>query len=393
MWPDRDDISTFHWPNYETWVKTVAATATTTQGEFKFPKIPGKVEDYLLLPRLHDFDGWAGRGRTHIIAGSSGTGKTTLMAPLLLEQWQGKTIFGHVGARLRPLVIFADRGELSNEETLRRLGLSNSSLPICHLSDAVDDLAIHEILKMIEGQSPLPEVVYIEGADELVSKPLEGAIVSRFMNGLKKISGHYHISFILSVGAPKSKPKDQHALIRDRVFGSEKWVRKSDMILSMMAVGDGTGKESTLIVQYRNAPAEKFELVFKNGRLVEKEFSSESSLKPEPLEMWAAKRVADGQAWFTRPEAVAGLEEYAGLSRATVHRKIFDLIVAKKLTARRPLKNPKKKVNEEFRLIDRPKEGSASPDSTRTPEQNVAVEKEPSERQKQMDEENGEVSA
>jgi len=296
------------------------------KAEFKFPKVPGKVSDYMLLPQQSPFDGWCGRGRTHIIAGSSGSGKTTLMLPLLHDQWRGKTVFGHIGASLQPLIIFADRGEFSNEETLLRLGLTTSSLPIRYLSDAIDDSAIDEILRLIEEQSPFPEVVFVEGADELVSKASDSAIVSRFMNGIRKISVHYHIAFVLSVGAPKSKPKDQHALVRDRVFGSEKWARKSDMIMSLAAAGDGTGKNVQLVVQHRNAAPEKFDLEFADGKLIQKELLADDL---DALEAWMC-----GQDWFTRNDAVAALKEYAGMSKPSVNRRIYQMLKTKKLETR-----------------------------------------------------------
>lgn len=295
-------------------------------GTFKFSKVLGLVTDYLLAPRSHDFDGWAGRGRIHIIAGPSGSGKTTIMAPLLLDQWEGKTVFGHQGKGLRPLLIFADRGKLSNEETLLRLGLTATALPIEYISDGLDDAAVNAILRLIEKQPELPQVVYIEGADELTTKVSDSAAVARFMNGIRKIAEHYHISFILSLGAPKSKPKDQHTLVRDRVFGSEKWARKSDMILSVMIVGDGTGKDVNLSVQFRNAPAEKFEMEFKGGRLVQKESSEEVI---DPTEAWAAK-----QEWFTRAAAVKGLKEFCGQGQSTTYRRIFSLVCKKKLDER-----------------------------------------------------------
>lgn len=331
------------------------------EDSFKFPRVEGaKVSDYLLLPKQSAFDGWCGRGRVHIIAGSSGSGKTTFMVVLLLDQWEGKTLFGHVGARLRPLVLFADRGKLSNEETLLRLGLTNSSLPIDYLGDGLDDQAVAEILSRIEKQNPLPEVVFVEGADTLVSKPGDGAVVSRFMRGIEKIAEHYHISFILSVGAPKSKPKDQHTLVRDRVFGSEKWVRKADMVLSMSAVGDGTSKQRQLVVQYRNAPDEKFNLEFVNGRLVE----SAPPIEPlDALELWILKKD-----WFTRAEAAAAMKEYAGMSKANVNRRLYQMIREGKLETR----ESKDKKAEELRIKRDPepetpetKTAAAAPDGDR----------------------------
>jgi hypothetical protein len=307
--------------------------------DFRFPKVEGgKVSDYLLRPAQSAFDGWCGRGRTHIIAGSSGSGKTTLMVPLLLGQWEGKTFFGHAGAGLRPLVLFADRGKLSNEETLLRLGLTDSSLPIAHLGEGLDDGAVSEILNRIEERNPLPEVVFIEGADTLVTKPADGAVVSRFMKGIDKIAEHYHISFILSVGAPKSKPKDQHTLVRDRVFGSEKWVRKADMVLSLSAAGDGTLKQRHLVVQYRNAPDEKFDLEFVNGKLAE---SAPSLENLDALELWVLNRD-----WFIRNDAVIAMKEYAGMSKSNVNKRIYQMLRAGKLETRQS----KDKKSEELRV-------------------------------------------
>jgi hypothetical protein len=337
--------------DYEAW----KASQPSTENGFRFPKVPGKVFDYMLLPRHSAFDGWCGRGRTHIIAGSSGSGKTTLMVPVLLGQWEKKNFFGHVGAGLRPLILFADRGKFSNEETLLRLGLTDSSLPIEHLGDGLDDSAIAEILRLIEAQNPLPEVVFIEGADTVVSKAGDGAVVSRFIRGIERIAEHYHISFILSVGAPKAKPKDQHTLVRDRVFGSEKWARKSDMILSLSAPGDGTSQHRHLIVQYRNAPDEKFELEFAEGRLVEREPPMKGM---DALEAWMC-----GQDWFTRKHAMAAMEDYASMSKATVNRRIAQMFQEGKLETR-PSKD--RKV-EELRL-------KRDPQTTEQCEMNVVME-------------------
>jgi hypothetical protein len=95
-------------------------------------------------------------------------------------------------------VLFADRGKLSNEETLLRLGLKDTPLPISHLGEGLDKDALIEILKAIEDRNPLPQVVFVEGADTLVTKAGDGAVVSRFMKGIEMIAEHYHISFILS---------------------------------------------------------------------------------------------------------------------------------------------------------------------------------------------------
>lgn len=290
--------------------------------EFKFPKVPGKVCEYVLMPRVSKFDGWFGRGRVSLVGGSSGAGKTTLICDLLNQQWKKAQYLGHVGSGLLPLIIFADRGELSNAETFDRLGLSDSGLPITHLPVSWDEVAAAKILELIEARLPLPEVVFLEGADALVSDAAKTQIVAPFLSRLQAIAAHYHIAFVLSVGAPKAKPKEQHILKRDRIFGSQIWPRMSDTIATLEAVGDGTTDQRDLTIQHRNAGSEAFELEFSNGRLVERMPKYEQL---GPVEAWTLGR--DQNAWFTRTEVVTAMKAGdTGLSPATVYRHITQLV-------------------------------------------------------------------
>lgn len=72
---------------------------TTGALAFKHPAVPGRTEDYVLLPNsasfgFSRFNGWFGRGRVHIIAGSSGAGKTTFMLDVLASQRERKDFLG-----------------------------------------------------------------------------------------------------------------------------------------------------------------------------------------------------------------------------------------------------------------------------------------------------------
>ena len=331
---------------WDLWVATQVAaghkivqldTAGQSDG-FKFPKVlGGKVSDFMLLPFLERFDGWFGRGRVGLIVGASHSGKTTFMIPTLLDQWEGRKVFGHDGAGLQPLVIFADRGKFSNEETLLRMNLTLDSLPLEYISMCVDDAAIAKIKQAIEKQSKLPQVVFVEGADALISNPSDSEYVARFMGGIQKISEHYHIAFILSIGSPKMKSKDNYASITDTAFGSEKWTRMADMFLKMTSLGDGTTKYRKLTAVYRNAGSVSFDLEFgTNGRLGLKQEvldPEELKSKPEPkkqpneklpgLEEWALRRE-----WFTRKDAAE-----LG-SKSAVNRGLLALINENKLETR-----------------------------------------------------------
>ncbi len=296
-------------------------TGTEEGAQFKFPKIPGKVCEYVLMPLQSKFDGWFGRGRVSLVGGSSGAGKTTLICDLLNQQWHRKQYLGHLGAGLRPLIIFADRGELSNAETFDRLGLTDAGLPIAHLPVSWDETAAAKILELVERESPLPEVVFLEGADALVSDAAKTQIVAPFLSRLQAIAAHYHIAFVLSVGAPKAKPKEQHILKRDRIFGSQIWPRMSDTIATLEAVGDGTNDQRDLTIQHRNAGSEKFELEFSNGRLVDR---LPAPIEFDPVEAWLLGQPQDQ--WISRKEIVAAMKEGgSGLSPQSVYRHLDKL--------------------------------------------------------------------
>lgn len=327
----------FSWPNYEEWKKAVADVKNIAEpkSEFKFPAVlGGKVGDFMLLPFLGRFDGWGGRGRITIVAGASYSGKTTLIIPMLIDQWRGETIFGHVSARLQPLVIWADRGKLSNEETLLRMNLTPDSLPIEYISLCMDDLAVDNIKKAIEKQSPLPQVVFVEGADALLSQPSDSACVARFIGSIQRIAEYYHMAFILSIGSPKMKAKDNYVSITDTGFGSEKWTRMTDCFMKVTSPGDGSSDRRTLYVKPRNHRAVEFELEF-NGdgsRLVQRQEvvdpAPETKIKTPKeklleMEDWALRRE-----WFTRKDAAE-----LG-SKSAINRTVIKLIKEKKLETR-----------------------------------------------------------
>jgi hypothetical protein len=222
---------------------------------------------------------------------------------------------------LRPLIIFADRGELSNAETFDRLGLADARLPIAHLSVCWDATAAQRILELVEEQTPLPEIVFVEGADTLVSDAAKTQVVAPFLSALQKTAAHYHVAFVLSVGAPKSKPREQHTLKRDRIFGSQIWPRMADTIVTLEAVGDGTGGRRDLAVQHRNAPSESFELEFQNGRLVERS----ASVDIDALDIWISEREPDS--WFTRGDAIDAMNNgQVGMKKTKVCDRIKDML-------------------------------------------------------------------
>jgi hypothetical protein len=130
--------------------------------------------------------------------------------------------------------------------------------------------AVYAIKDRIEEQEEIPDVVFIEGADQFLSKPNESPNVSQFLKGLQKIAAHYFISIILSVGSGKNKGGDKGYVIqRESIYGSVAWGRNTETVVCINYAGDETNTERVMVASHRNAAAEKFAMRYENGVLVQ----------------------------------------------------------------------------------------------------------------------------
>ena len=212
------------------------------------------------------------------------------MLDLLRTQIRGGPVSEALGGRLDFLVLFADRGAVSNQETLQRMRIDPVTVPMDHLPPTTDGTAaLRAVVRAIERQPDRPAVVFIEGADLLVEDPCKSQVVMPFVVGLRHLAEHYSLAIVLSVGAPKSRPQEQYQLKRDQVFGSQAWSRMANTVLVLTATGDGTVATRHLAVLHRNAAAEIFHLTFTDGLLTEITTPGDA---PEP----------DMVAWFREAE-------------------------------------------------------------------------------------------
>ena len=225
--------------------------------------------DYVVQALEGQFDGWFPLGSPSLLGGSSGSGKTTFMLDLCVCQAVPAPFYGHETFGRPYLVLMLDRGKESHERTMRRLGFTTDKIPMRLLKATVDSEAAQEIINQIEAADPLPELVFIEGMDMLVSDPNAMEVVMPFMHEMQQIASRFHIALVGSVGAPKSKPKDNYTAKRDTIFGSAVWSRMSETIITIQyPEGDDTADQRTISVLPRNAKAERFDTEFQNGKLV-----------------------------------------------------------------------------------------------------------------------------
>lgn len=302
-------------------------SANTNNG-FAKARVPGKRFDYMLEP-LKQYDGWFPRGRTHIIAGSSGAGKTRLMLDLLTTQQKHQYFLGHRGAGLEFIVVFADRGQLANEETLITMGLEHIKDRIKHIPVVWGEQAADAIKQLVESLPEMPGIVFIEGGDMLVEKPNAMESVAPFMSKLNELAAYYHLAIVVSLGSGKHKEGEGYKNARDRAYGSVAWTRMSDMMLQLSQDGDDDSDDRVLIVKHRAERGEKFELRFVDGHLRQKPKLPDNM---HPVDEFFARQ-PDKE--FTRGQIVEGMKDAeADLNKSAVYNRVNKLFDEGKLARR-----------------------------------------------------------
>ena len=203
----------------------------STELAFRLPAVEtGTHRDYMISPAPGQKDGWFPLGAVSLLGGPSGGSKTTWMLQLLLTQALREPFFGHDTYGRRYLMLGADRGEDAHKRTMDRMNLSHASIPFKPLPLAWDLGAAQAIVDQIEATDPLPEIVFVEGVDMLVTEGNNIKPVARFVHELQKITQHYRIALIGSLGSPKVKEGHGYTATRDNLLGSGGWGRTVETV-------------------------------------------------------------------------------------------------------------------------------------------------------------------
>ncbi len=241
---------------------------------FKYSAVDGTDFDYVIGALNESTEGWFPRGDYHLVGGPSGSSKSTLVIDLLESQLKKEPFLGHATYGLSYLIVMPDRGVRAHNRTCRRMRIDPKTIPIEFISSLMDKaaaLAIKNIIETcVDKRGYMPAVVFIEGADLLSSNASKMEIVTPFVDRLRKIAEHYHISLICSVGAPKARDGEGYTAKRDNIFGTVAWSRKAETVCNLQYIkSDDMDIRRALSVQLRNGSAEKYQMEIKNGRLIE----------------------------------------------------------------------------------------------------------------------------
>jgi hypothetical protein len=296
--------------------------------KFGMAQREGREFEYV-LNGINDYNGWFMRGLVHIIAGSSGAGKTTFMVELLDKQNRREPFHGHTSNGYSYLIIASDRGKYANKRTLRRMRIDPDTVPIEFLPVVWGSAAVDAIRTLVE-KHKLPPIVFVEGADALVEDANKAQIVAPFLSQLSEIAEHYHIAIILSVGAGKMQKEYVHT--RDKAFGSQIWPRMTDTMV-FMSISETDRADRDALVEHRDEATEEFSLTFKGGggRLV---MRAPIIHVDEFTDFLDSKGFSD----FTADEVAEAVKGVPGFSRSNVYNRIRKM-VAKNELVRDPSKH------------------------------------------------------
>lgn len=180
------------------------------------------------------YEGWFPKGEVSLIGGSSGTGKTSLMIPMLEKIRLGQSVFGHNAESREYGILLHDRSKKAMRRTAKALNLSEDVLSrVMRLSPEQQRHSPAEILQDAIDRTPGAEAWLIEGLDMWIPKISDMDAVAQVMDSLQRVAIRNDVAVIATVGSPKQKKGEGYALHRDSLLGSSALGRKAETVMLM----------------------------------------------------------------------------------------------------------------------------------------------------------------
>jgi hypothetical protein len=228
------------------------------------PVTVGTDFDFVLGPLQGEKHGVFALGALHLVQGSSGNGKTTIMLQMLKAQRGREKFFDRDSYGREYLIIWQDRSPAELRRQLDAMGMLEDPPPYTIADDTKPPA--DEINRAILSAKVKPQVVLVEGLDMWAEDAKDMKHVSTLATAVRTVAEHHHISLIATVGMPKMKAKEGYTAPRDRAFGSSAWARKADTVLDLTMDQETLVRHAQLLL--RTGAAQKMEFRFEDGRLV-----------------------------------------------------------------------------------------------------------------------------
>jgi len=282
--------------------------------------------DYFAKPR------WPKR-RFNVISGASGAGKTTWIVPQLFALQAGTPIDDMPTRPTKVAYFCCDRTVEDASDTISRLGLDPSRLPIFSYMDM--DLSLGWSVQTIVQRIPRDtELVLIEAVAALVpggdiSDYHSVLMLGRQLGAASQIARRAgrDLSFWGTTHSPKLKGGESFIHTRDNIIGSAAWGAIAGTIVHINEQPNGQRKIEILL---RDGPAESMDV----------EFTSQGHLVPADI---ADSKVVLG-GWLKqfppgadlRSEQILERAAKSDFSRATAYRWLKEQVETGRLLESKP---------------------------------------------------------
>lgn len=236
------------------------ATTKTKYGIAKFPanlqqmdrKVchdPASVFSYLVLPEEKHQEGLLPIGELNLIAGASGSWKTTVILFFIWLWSKGEGFFGRRTCRGngKYLIVSFDRSESGFARTAVRMGFDPNDFNLVQLgedefSDRDPIEIIDDILNQQADEFKDLRLLVVEGIDlkagdvptkNKTASIADAHLVAKIMKRLIKAAKTHHFALLVSVGSPKQKGNDRYLSKRDQIIGSQAWARMAETVMHL----------------------------------------------------------------------------------------------------------------------------------------------------------------
>lgn len=206
-------------------------------------------------------DGILPANEVHLLAGSSGSGKTTFLFQIL-SQWQaGQPVLGHNSYPIPYTYLSVDRSSSSVKRTLQRLGLEGQITRMVCREHLPVGLTVTTALQAALDIHPDSRAFFIEGFQTLAGdRGNSYTPVAALLSATTAMCASQGITIVGVCHSPKIKADEKFQHSRELVLGSVAWAAFSDTVITMDQAED-TGVV-TVKVMPRNAAKEEFQFVF-----------------------------------------------------------------------------------------------------------------------------------
>lgn len=224
------------------------------------------------MPRKYLIDGILPERELSLLAGPSGGSKTTWLFQSLQLWREGQDVHAHHSHPCPFVYASLDRSQESAEETMERVGIDVSSIPL--LRGVEENISsIEGLLNLAKTKVPDARLFMIDGFATLVpgGKTNDYHSVANFLRNITRLCKKHDITILGLIHAAKTKENEKYLNPRERILGSVAWAGFSETLFFIAPTAPDNVVDNCRLLEIlpRQSAQERFELELDNrGRLI-----------------------------------------------------------------------------------------------------------------------------